>query len=70
MKFVKRIVFCKYLGTIVYFFLTVPLLFYFAYKRLFTNAVELIPWIGYTSAANLFSEEICLKMRRYFMRKK
>ena len=70
MKFIKRITFCKYLETVVYFFLTVPLLFYYYYKDLFINVVQIIPWTSYILIAILLSEDICLKIRRYFIHRK
>lgn len=48
----------RYLGITIYFILTVPLLAYCIVNDLWTNVVELIPWIGYVRYSLRLSEKI------------
>lgn len=48
----------RYLGIAIYFVLTVPLLAYYIFNDLWTNAVELIPWVCYVCCSVRLSEKI------------
>lgn len=56
------------LSLVIYCVLTVPLLFYIIFEGLWTNVVEIIPWIGYvwfsTKVTNVIYLWIYQKIKR------
>lgn len=51
------------LSLAIYCVLTVPLLFYIIFKGLWTNVVEIIPWVGYVWFVSQMTNKIYLWIR-------
>lgn len=54
----RKSMLCKWHGIVIYGILTVPLLLYIIINGLWTNIVEIIPWVGYVWFASQMTNKI------------